>query len=223
MSAVRTKGDGEKVEETLSYANGKVTFTLKADETMDLDVPACNFTITETTVRLKGTEAAENVTKHYSVAHTASAGNQTRSSGVSGTYALSNGGVVTIAYTNTWLRHLGDLVLQKVSSSVAAIDEHQSFIFDVVCENPTYGGPVGFTVVLNDRNNYKQEFIDLPLGTYTVTERQDWSWRYNNKTPQSVDVVIDGTDDVATFENVRTDSQWLNGSASKRNIFNAKN
>ena len=85
-----------------------------------------------------------------------------------------------------------------------------------------------------------QNHVDVgrvkPGVQYTVTEKKDWSWRYD---PVSVDVAnsgngtnVTGSGNVATitivegrennrviFTGVRNDREWLNGSDSRENIF----
>lgn len=61
---------------------------------------------------------------------------------------------------------------------------------------------------------------DLPVGSYTVTEESDWSWRYqptNGEQPITLDP--DVTKNVLTFENERKDGQWLSGDAYNTNLY----
>ena len=61
---------------------------------------------------------------------------------------------------------------------------------------------------------------DLPVGSYTVTEESDWSWRYQPKNgEQTITLDPDGTKNVLTFENERKDGQWLSGDAYNTNLF----
>lgn len=61
---------------------------------------------------------------------------------------------------------------------------------------------------------------DLPVGSYTVTEESDWSWRYKPKNgEQTITLDPDGTKNVLTFENVREDDKWLSGDAYNTNLF----
>lgn len=61
---------------------------------------------------------------------------------------------------------------------------------------------------------------DLPVGSYTVTEESDWSWRYQPKNgEQTITLDPDGTKNVLTFENERKDGQWLSGDAYNNNLF----
>ena len=61
---------------------------------------------------------------------------------------------------------------------------------------------------------------DLPVGSYTVTEESDWSWRYQPKNgEQTITLDPDGTKNVLTFENERKDGQWLSGDAYNNNLY----
>lgn len=61
---------------------------------------------------------------------------------------------------------------------------------------------------------------DLPVGSYTVTEESDWSWRYKPKNgEQTITLDPDGTKNVLTFENERKDGQWLSGDAYNNNLY----
>lgn len=61
---------------------------------------------------------------------------------------------------------------------------------------------------------------DLPVGSYTVTEESDWSWRYQpTNGEQTITLDPDGTKNVLTFENERKDGQWLSGDAYNNNLY----
>lgn len=61
---------------------------------------------------------------------------------------------------------------------------------------------------------------DLPVGSYTVTEESDWSWRYQPKNgEQTITLDPDGAKNVMTFENERKDGQWLSGDAYNNNLY----
>lgn len=52
---------------------------------------------------------------------------------------------------------------------------------------------------------------DLNMGEYTVTQLQDWSWRYNDSSQKVNHQSADGT--IVTFGNSSTTEQWLNGNS----------
>ena len=67
----------------------------------------------------------------------------------------------------------------------------------------------------------------LPIGTYTVTEDQGWSWRYEAENGTQKAVLAPNTDtarlDAATlhFVNDRVAEYWLDGNAYAENAFGA--
>lgn len=92
------------------------------------------------------------------------------------------------------------------------IDENQSFLFDVT-------GPNGYSkrVVIN--GNGSVTIKGLKIGTYTVTEVTNWSWRYTaDSSPQNIELNPAVTNAV-TFVNARSNYKWLGGDAYSKNIF----
>ena len=63
---------------------------------------------------------------------------------------------------------------------------------------------------------------DLPIGKYDVSEQTNWSWRYTPKSGlQTITLVPSGG--TLTFENSRTQTQWLDGDNYRVNHFDSKN
>lgn len=92
-----------------------------------------------------------------------------------------------------------------------AIDENQSFIFKVVGDN--------FEKKVVIKGNGSVTIKGLKIGTYTITEVSDWSWRY---TPDEIGKTITlqptQTNEV-TFANTRANDKWLDGDAYSQNKF----
>lgn len=104
---------------------------------------------------------------------------------------------------------VADLTITK--SGAEDIDENQSFIFTVT-------GPNNFSAKVVIQGNGSVTIKGLKVGTYTVTEDTDWSWRYTpkNKT-QNITLQPAGKNEV-TFINSRSKGKWLGGDAYKHNI-----
>ena len=105
---------------------------------------------------------------------------------------------------------VADLTITK--QGCENIDERQSFLFDVT-------GPNGYSkrVVIN--GNGSVTIKGLKIGTYTVTEVTNWSWRYAaDSSSQSIELKPAETNAV-TFVNTRSNHKWLGGDAYKKNIF----
>lgn len=100
--------------------------------------------------------------------------------------------------------------LTITKSGAEDIDENQSFIFTVT-------GPDGFNAKVVIQGNGSVTIKGLKVGTYTVTEDTDWSWRYTpqNRT-QSIELNPAVTNTV-TFVNTRSKGKWLGGDAYECN------
>lgn len=97
------------------------------------------------------------------------------------------------------------------------IEENQRFIFHIKGdENNPSTKEINLTVTIV--GNSSIIIKDLPVGTYTVTEKTKWSWRYNpDKSSKTIKLPQD--DNTIVFENNRDNDNWLNGNAYINNIF----
>lgn len=108
---------------------------------------------------------------------------------------------------------VADLTINK--QGWQAIDENQSFIFDVTGPNAYYK-----RVVI--QGNGSVTIKGLKVGRYTVTEVTDWSWRYKTAdgTANSIEHEIKPKDGfVFDFTNSRENGKWLGGDAYSKNVF----
>lgn len=105
---------------------------------------------------------------------------------------------------------VADLTITK--QGWEGIDEGQSFIFDVT-------GPNGYSKRVVVNGNGSVIIKGLKIGTYTVTEVTNWSWRYAaDSSSQSIELKPAVTNAV-TFVNTRSNHKWLGGDAYSKNIF----
>lgn len=105
---------------------------------------------------------------------------------------------------------VADLTITK--QGCENIDENQSFLFDVT-------GPNGYSkrVVIN--GNGSVTIKGLKIGTYTVTEVTNWSWRYTaDSSSQSIELKP-AMSNTVNFTNTRSNHKWLGGDAYSQNIF----
>lgn len=128
---------------------------------------------------------------------------------------LGNGtmGYEAATYYAKFEYDVADLTINK--QGWQAIDENQSFIFDVT-------GPNGYykRVVIQGRGSVTIK--GLKVGTYSVTEVTDWSWRYKTAdgTANSIEYEIKPKDGfVFDFTNSRENGKWLGGDAYSKNVF----
>ena len=103
-----------------------------------------------------------------------------------------------------------DLTVSK--SGADAVDENQTFIFLISGEG------VEMEVVVHGNSSVTVK--GLKVGTYTVTELTDWSWRYTpdeaQKTVSQADAqkaAANKTAHTVEFVNKRKNNKWLNGAA----------
>lgn len=102
--------------------------------------------------------------------------------------------------------------LTITKSGAEDIDENQSFIFTVT-------GPDGFNAKVVIQGNGSVTIKGLKVGTYTVTEDTDWSWRYTPQGGDSQKITLSATEpNTVTFTNKRSNGKWLGGDAYKLNI-----
>lgn len=88
-----------------------------------------------------------------------------------------------------------------------SIDENQSFLFTVT-------GPNGFTLDVVIHGIGSVTIKDLLVGTYTITEKTNWSWRYHplEDTTKSITLTAGGSN-IVEYGNSRSKLYWLDGSA----------
>lgn len=115
--------------------------------------------------------------------------------------------------------------LKIVKNGWNPTDENQIFIFNVVgTDNVTNG--IKMTVTVQGNKGFAT-IKGLPVGSYTVTENSDWSWRYeinaSNNPSQGVDSTNVSTTTATatvTFTNKREEDKWLSGDCFAKNWWN---
>lgn len=120
-----------------------------------------------------------------------------------------------IEYTNTVT--LADLVIVK--KGIETIDENQSCIFKIT-------GPDNFEMEVVVMGNNSVTIKDIPVGSYKVSEMNDWTWRYTIKSITPADGLIEVTamdENKVTFENERTKDHWLSGDSYCENWWGGNN
>lgn len=119
------------------------------------------------------------------------------------------------------------LTIQK--SGWDEIDENHTFLFHIK-GNDENTKCIELTVAVH--GNGKTTINDLPIGSYTVTEKSSWSWRYcfksvvtgleytNVSNGAIVTLKTAQSDNQVTFKNTRVKKEWLDGDSLKVNKFN---
>lgn len=120
-----------------------------------------------------------------------------------------------------------------------SIDPEQQFIFTVHYDGSEGGAlpPADYNVVVTGEGS--RTIVGLPVGTYTVTEDENWSWRYNrpvengNESPVPVPPVYEpangrvtlsttNTSEIVVVTNTLNNPNWLGDeSAAAVNVFDS--
>lgn len=92
------------------------------------------------------------------------------------------------------------------------------YVFDVYKDGNKY---TEVTVKGNDRVT----IVELPVGTYSITENENWSWRYAPEYPNGKEVTLNATTHEGTIlcKNTKDNDKWLDGYSDViSNIFQLK-
>ena len=108
-----------------------------------------------------------------------------------------------------------DLTITKVVSDINTLDPNQTFIFEVKGKKGSLTSDICITVAIKGNGSVKIKH--LPVGEYTITEDENWSWRYD--AVQSKQTVNTETTQEVVFENICTNDKWLDSNAYSDNVF----
>ena len=89
----------------------------------------------------------------------------------------------------------------------------ESYVFDVYKDGEKYSEVTVW-------GNSTETLVELPIGTYTISENTGWSWRYSANDGGSAALTAQNPTGSITCVNTKNNNQWLNGfSEVVRNIF----
>lgn len=124
-------------------------------------------------------------------------------------------------YGNLKITKKGINPLDHHAASGRNLEENQSTIYKVTGTSDS-GETVDLEVVIvggTDSDGESVTIMNVPVGTYTVTELADWSWRYDAKDAEKKVTVTGGNTATAAFENDRNRVYWLSGDNYALNLF----
>lgn len=99
----------------------------------------------------------------------------------------------------------------RITKQGGAGDE--SYVFDVYKDGKKYSEVTVW-------GNSTEILVELPIGTYTISENQGWSWRYYANNGSSTELTAQNPTGSITCVNTKNNNHWLNGfSEVVRNIF----
>ena len=91
--------------------------------------------------------------------------------------------------------------------------DNESYVFDVLKDGEKYSEVTVW-------GNSTETLVELPIGTYTISENAGWSWRYSANNGGSAAQTAQNPTGSITCVNTKNNNQWLNGfSEVVRNIF----
>lgn len=91
--------------------------------------------------------------------------------------------------------------------------DNESYVFDVFKDGEKYSEVTVW-------GNGMETLVELPIGTYTISENTGWSWRYSANNGGSAALTAQNPTGRITCVNTKNNNQWLNGfSEVVRNIF----
>ena len=99
----------------------------------------------------------------------------------------------------------------NITKQGGAADE--SYVFDVFKDGVKYSEVTVW-------GNGTETLVELPIGTYTISEKTGWSWRYSANNGGSAALTAQNPTGSIACTNTKNNNQWLNGfSEVVRNIF----
>lgn len=99
----------------------------------------------------------------------------------------------------------------NITKQGGAADE--SYVFDVFKDGVKYSEVTVW-------GNGTETLVELPIGTYTISENTGWSWRYSANNGGSAAMTAQNPTGSIACTNTKNNNQWLNGfSEVVRNIF----
>lgn len=202
--AVRNTYDANRVSEVWKHGN-----TESIAETMFGSKPILDFTYTP-----DGNNIAEGkyTKEDVSVDVTVKIGNRDVTDYTTFLHTNCDGKTCNVPDGKEFLVHIKTCTL-NITKAGGASDE--TYVFDVCKDGVKYSE-------VTIQGNGTENLVELPVGTYTIQEDTNWSWRYKPTYP------VDGTNlnsraptGTITCTNTKTVDSWLNGfSTVVRNIFN---
>lgn len=179
---------------TLNYIPeaGKIDANSKINTKQDIKVKV------DVTMPVGQTQTQTNVNAHTTFKHTPC------------TDETCGWTVPTIPGDPAFLLHIKTCTL-NITKQGGAGDE--SYVFDVFKDGEKYSEVAVW-------GNGTETLMELPIGTYTISENAGWSWRYTANNGSSAELTAQNPTGSITCVNTKNNNQWLNGfSEVVRNIF----
>ncbi len=172
VQATIHNADGTVPQNSAYELNGeKLTFQLLAGQYATIQLPACNYIVTETA--LSSEVNTDVLSDHYDTTYVLNDTEPANGTIANGT--LESNGIATVVFTNTYKRHYADLkIIQSGMTS-----ETDSGIYELVYKTKDDEEPVLVTVMITGNSYVIVE--QVPVDEYTLREiESDWTWTYES-------------------------------------------
>ena len=200
--------DVPSMPKTVKMEDGKFTIQIKAGQTVTIEnLPIDTYRITEATVPRMANAFYHNGSAVPAEIEKDSAGNLCTQ------IPVPAGGTAAVHCVNTYPVDNADLTIIHKSA-----EPGQIFVYEV--KNTITNVIITVTVTAGNDGNGSTTIVDLPFGSYTVTQKNDWSWRYREEASDAVKTVVHSSGNT-TVEFAQTwIDYWLGGCSNLfKNIF----
>ncbi len=109
--------------------------------------------------------------------------------------------------------------MTKITVSNTGAKQDDSFMYRITGKS-SYGDIDVDLVIKIDGNGSK--VVNIPIGEYTVTEIDNWSWRYSKQNAIKKFAGLNVAENVYSFTSSLTNDKYLGGGVSKDNVFDGK-
>ena len=192
---------------TVEMKDGKFTLKIQDGQTVTIkNLPIDTYRITEATVPRMANAFYHNGSADPAEIDKDSAGNLCTQ------IPVPAGRTAAVRCVNTYPVDNADLTIIHENA-----EPGQIFVYEV---KNTTNEIITVTVTAGNDGYGSTTIVDLPFGSYTVTQKNDWSWRYREEASDDVKTVVHSSGDT-TVEFAQTwIDYWLGGcSALLKNIF----
>ena len=118
----------------------------------------------------------------------------------------------------TYYAKFAALETELTITTKSTVDSDQVFIFCIKGKAETETAGIDLIVTVVGDNSVT--VTKLPVGSYTVSEQMDWSWRYENaEAEREVNLTYNDSGNEIVYDNSRVHGKWLDGNNFKDNQF----
>lgn len=186
--------------------------TTEADTTKMGAAPTLNLTYTPDSTKIA--DGKVNTKQDIAVDVTVKIGNTDVTTHTTFQHTNCAGKTCTVPEGKEFLLHVKTCQL-TITKQGGAADE--SYVFDVFKDGVKYSEVTIW-------GNGTETLVELPIGTYTISENTGWSWRYSANDGGRAELTAQNPTGSIACTNTKNNNQWLNGfSEVVKNIFDTAN